>query len=155
MGRLTLYPFGSTWKTQGLGLTGFYDYGYNNTSPDNGSINTGFGPNSSAFGHVATAHLTRWAALVHYTAEQWGIAAEYDQGHNSFPGASLFSGNGPSVFFTPPATASTTGGTTQSVRGAVLQLLRDDGRAVRQQPHRAAWLRCVRPCAHPVHAVSR
>jgi hypothetical protein len=112
MGRLTLYPFGSTWKTQGLGLTGFYDYGYNNTSPDNGSINTGFGPNSSAFGHVATAHLTRWAALVHYTAEQWGIAAEYDQGHNSFPGANLFSGNGPSVFFTPPATASTTGGTT-------------------------------------------
>ena len=112
MGRLTYYPLGSTWDYQGLGLTGFYDYGYNNTSPDNGSINTGFGPAPSAFGHVANAHLTRWAALVHYTAEQWGIAAEYDQGHNSFPGANLFSGNGPSVFFTPPATASTTGGTT-------------------------------------------
>src|ERR1019366_5216833 len=57
-------------KPQGLGLTGFYDYGYNNTSPDNGSINTGFGANPSAFGHVANAHLDRWAALVHYTAEE-------------------------------------------------------------------------------------
>ena len=112
MGRLSYYPFGSSWKTQGLGLTGFYDYGYNNTSPDNGSINTGFGPNPSAFGHVATAHLDRWSALIHYTAEEWGIAGEYDQDHNSFPGANLFSGNGPTVFFTPPATASTAGGTT-------------------------------------------
>ena len=110
MARLTYYPFGSTWDFQGLGLTGFYDYGYNNTAPDNGSLNTGFGPNPSAFGHVANAHLTRWAALVHYTAEQWGIAAEYDQGHNAFTGANLFSGNGPSVFFTPPATASASGG---------------------------------------------
>ena len=110
MGRLTAYPFGSTWKTQGLGLTGFYDYGYNNTSPDNGSINTGFGPNPTAFGHVSTAHLDRWSALIHYTAEEWGLAAEYAQGHNSFTGSSLFSGNGPSVFFTPPASASTTGG---------------------------------------------
>jgi len=111
MGRLSVYPFGSAWDTQGLGLTGFYNYGYNNTSPDNGSINTGFGPNPSAFGHVANAHLTRWAALLHYTAEQWGIVGEYDQGHNSFPGANLFTGNGPSVFFTPPASASTSGGT--------------------------------------------
>lgn len=111
MGRLSVYPFGSAWDTQGLGLTGFYDYGYNNTPPDNGSLNTGFGPNPSAFGHVANAHLTRWAALLHYTAEEWGIVGEYDQGHNSFPGANLFTGNGPSVFFTPPASASTSGGT--------------------------------------------
>ncbi len=112
MGRLSVYPFGSAWDTQGLGLTGFYNYGYNNTSPDNGSINTGFGPNPSAFGHVANAHLTRWAALLHYTAEEWGIVGEYDQGHNSFPGANLFTGNGPSVFFTPPSTATSAGGTT-------------------------------------------
>ncbi len=111
MGRLTAFPFGSTWKNQGLGITGFYDYGYNNTSPDNGSINTGFGPNPSAFGHVASAHLDRWSALVHYTAEQWGLALEYDQGHNAFPGASLFSGSGPTVFFTPPTAASPAGGT--------------------------------------------
>jgi hypothetical protein len=111
MGRVSVYPFGSAWDDQGLGFTGFYDYGYNNNPPDNGSLNTGFGPNSTAFGHVANAHLDRWALLLHYTAEQWGIAAEYDQGHNSFPGANLFTGNGPSVFFTPPATASTAGGT--------------------------------------------
>jgi len=111
MGRLSVYPFGSTWKTQGLGFTGFYDYGYNNSSPDNGSINTGFGPNPSAFGHVASAHLDRWSALIHYTADEFGVAAEYDQGHNSFPGANLFSGNGPTVFFTPPASASAAGGT--------------------------------------------
>lgn len=112
MGRVTYYPFGSAWDYQGLGLTGFYNYGYNNNSPDMGSLNSGFGPAPNAFGHVANAHLDRWAALVHYTAEQWGIAAEYDQGRNSFPGANLFTGNGPSVFFTPPATASTSGGTT-------------------------------------------
>jgi hypothetical protein len=112
MGRVSVYPFGSKWDTQGLGLTGFYDYGYNNTPPDNSSINTGFGPNPSAFGHVASAHLTRWAAMLHYTTEQWGLAVEYDQGHNSFPGGNLFTGNGPSVFFTPPASASPAGGTT-------------------------------------------
>ena len=111
MGRLTYYPLGSAWDFQGLGFTGFYNYGYNNTAPENGAVNTGFGPNPSAFGHVANAHLTRWAVLVHYTAEQWGIGAEYDQGHNAFPGSNLFSGNGPSVFFTPPASASTAGGT--------------------------------------------
>jgi len=112
MGRISAYPFGSKWDTQGLGITGFYDYGYNNAPPDNASLNTGFGPNPNAFGHVANAHLTRWAALLHYTAEEWGIAAEYDQGHNSFPGANLFTGNGPTVFFTPPATATAAGGTT-------------------------------------------
>jgi hypothetical protein len=111
MGRISVYPFGSAWDTQGLGFTGFYDYGYNNTPPDNGSLNTGYGPNPNAFGHVANAHLDRWAAMIHYTAEEWGIAGEYDQGHNSFPGANLFTGNGPSVFFTPPASASTAGGT--------------------------------------------
>jgi hypothetical protein len=111
MGRVSVYPFGASWDTEGLGLTGFYDYGYNNNPPDNASLNTGFGPNPSAFGHVANAHLTRWAAILHYTAEEWGIAGEYDQGHNSFPGANLFTGNGPTVFFTPPAAASPSGGT--------------------------------------------
>lgn len=77
-----------------------------------GSVNTGFGPNPSAFGHVASAHLDRWAAIVHYTAETWGIVGEYDQGHNAFPGAKLFTGNAPTVFFTPPASASVAGGTT-------------------------------------------
>jgi len=112
IGRVSYYPFGSAWRFQGLGITGFYDYGYNNNSPDMGSLNTGFGPSTTTFGHVNNAHLTRWAALLHYTAETWGIAAEYDQGHNSFTATNLFSGNGPSVFFTPPASASSAGGTT-------------------------------------------
>jgi hypothetical protein len=112
IGRVSYYPFGSAWRFQGLGITGFYDYGYNNSSPDMGSLNSGFGPSSSTFGHVGNAHLTRWSALLHYTAETWGIAAEYDQGHNAFAASNLFSGNGPSVFFTPPASASSAGGTT-------------------------------------------
>jgi hypothetical protein len=28
MARLTAYPFGADWRFQGLGLTGFYNYGY-------------------------------------------------------------------------------------------------------------------------------
>ena len=34
MARVSVYPFGSTWRFQGLGLTGFYNYGYGNTAPD-------------------------------------------------------------------------------------------------------------------------
>ena len=37
MGRLTAYPFGSAYRYQGLGLTGFYNYGYGNVAPDIGS----------------------------------------------------------------------------------------------------------------------
>jgi len=112
MGRATVYPFGAKWRFDGLGATFFYDYGYNNTTPDNASANSGYGPCSNCFGHVNSAHLMRMAALLHYAAEEWGIAGEYDQGHNSFTGSNLFSATGPSVFFTAPATASTAGGTT-------------------------------------------
>ncbi len=42
------------------------------------------------------------AALVHYTAETWGLAAEFDAGHNAFSSGNLFSGSGPAdEFFTP------------------------------------------------------
>jgi hypothetical protein len=34
MGRLTAYPFGANWRYDGLGITGFYNYGYGNTAPD-------------------------------------------------------------------------------------------------------------------------
>src|SRR5579863_3895046 len=30
MGRFSVYPFGNSWRFQGLGLTGFYNYGYGN-----------------------------------------------------------------------------------------------------------------------------
>ena len=155
MGRLTAFPFGSSWKNQGFGMTAFYDYGYNNSSPDSSGFTTGFGPNPSAFGRVASAHLDRWAALLHYTAEQWGIAFEYDQGHNAFPGANLFSGSGPTVFFTPPAAAFAERRKLKSVQCSLLQLLGDDCRTAGQQPHRSARVRCLRTStysADPVQA---
>lgn len=111
MGRATVYPFGANWRFEGLGATIFYNYAYGNSAPDNQSVNSGYGPCPTCFGHVNNAHLMRLAALLHYTAEEWGIAGEYDQGHNAFNGANLFSASGPTVFFTPPASASTAGGT--------------------------------------------
>jgi hypothetical protein len=138
MARGTIYPFGANWRFQGLGATMFYDYGYGNSSPDNGSVNSGFGPCSTCFGHVNNSHLMRLAALLHYTTEEWGIAGEYDQGHNAFNGSNLFSASGPSVFFTPPATASAAGGTssTYSVQyynfSAMTAALQNNSRTVQQ-----------------------
>jgi len=34
MVRETVYPFGANWRYDGLGITGFYNYGYGNTAPD-------------------------------------------------------------------------------------------------------------------------
>ena len=154
MGRLSVYPFGSKWNTQGLGLTRASTITATTTRlPITVRSIPASVLNPSAFGHVATAHLDRWAAMIHYTAEQWGIAFEYDQGHNSFPGGNLFTGNGPTVFFTPPAAALTRGRNLKSVQRAVLQFLRDDGRAVGQQQNGPAGLRCLRSSAHPGDAV--
>ncbi|MGH7905842.1 MAG: hypothetical protein ACREP6_04365 [Candidatus Binataceae bacterium] len=98
MARVTIYPFGATWRFQGLGLTGFYDYGYGNTTPDAAQLPTwAKGPNS---------HITRIAALVHYTATQWGIAGEFDYGRNAFSARNLFSASGPPEefgFTSPPS----------------------------------------------------
>jgi hypothetical protein len=101
MGRLSLYPFGSDWRFQGLGLTGFYDYGYGNTTPDSASIPTVLkGPD---------AHITRIATLLHYTAEEWGLAGEFDYGNNAFSAGNLFSGSGPAdEFGTATGKANTT-----------------------------------------------
>jgi cell division protein FtsB len=91
MARVSLYPFGSDWRFLGLGLTGFYNYGYGNTTPDTASIPTVLkGPD---------AHITRIAALMHYTAEQWGLAGEFDYGNNAFSAGNLFSGSGPADEF--------------------------------------------------------
>jgi len=101
MARVSLYPFGSDWRFQGLGLTGFYNYGYGNTTPDTASIPTVLkGPD---------AHITRIAALMHYTAEQWGFAGEFDYGNNAFSAGNLFSGSGPAdEFGTATGKAQTT-----------------------------------------------
>jgi hypothetical protein len=86
MVRATVYPLGAMWRFDGLGLTGFYSYGYSNVSPDTND-------------HIKQAHLTRIAALVHYTTELWGVAGEFDYGHNAFSAGNLFSGSGPADAF--------------------------------------------------------
>ena len=93
MGRVTVNPFGARSRYDGLGLTGFYDYGYSNKcTPDLNKSNTTCG------------HIARAAALAHYTAETWGIIGEWDYGHNAFSSGNLFSGSGPIDEFTTPAT---------------------------------------------------
>lgn len=102
MARLSIYPFGNVWRFQGLGVTGFYNYGYGNTVPDTASIPTAL--------KGGNAHITRIAALLHYTAEQWGLAGEFDYGNNAFGLGNLFSGSGPAdAFGTPTGTAVKSG----------------------------------------------
>jgi hypothetical protein len=117
MGRVSYYPFGAQWRFDGLGLTGFYDYGYGNTTPDF--------VGSSPFFNAPEAHITRVAALLHYTAEQWGLAGEWDYGHNAFSASNLFSGSGPADFF---GTAKTSFADFASLSQALL----NDGRTVQQ-----------------------
>lgn len=83
MARVSVYPLGARSRFQGLGFTGFYDYGFPNKTPDTGDVQ----------------HLSRLAALVHYTADSWGIAGEYDQGRNAFTSSNLFSGSAPADQF--------------------------------------------------------
>ena len=83
MARVSYYPFGARSRFDGLGITGFFDYGYPNKTPDSG----------------VQQHISRLAALIHYTTDWWGIAGEYDQGHNAFTSGNLFSGSGPADQF--------------------------------------------------------
>jgi len=87
MGRVTVNPFGANSRYDGLGLTGFYDYGYSNKcTPDENELTN----NNGTCGHIARA-----AGIAHYTAETWGIIGEWDYGHNAFSSGNLFSGSGP------------------------------------------------------------
>jgi hypothetical protein len=88
MARVSVYPFGARSRFDGLGITGFYDYGYPNKTRDAGR----------------TSNVTRLTGLVHYTGEGWGIAGEYDQGRNAFSSSNLFSGSGPADQFALGAT---------------------------------------------------
>jgi len=91
MARVSAYPFGALWRFDGLGFTGFYNYGYGNTTPDLSSVPTALkGPN---------AYIERVAALVHYTTPEWQLAGEFDWGHNAFSTANLWSGSGPGDAF--------------------------------------------------------
>jgi hypothetical protein len=122
MVRGSAYPFGALWRFDGLGITGFYNYGYGNTTPDTVDLPTATkGPNS---------HIERIAALLHYTAYNWGLAGEFDYGKNAFSSGNLFSGSGPAdEFGTPTGKAITSGsfagnacgnGTTTIVGGKLL-----------------------------------
>ena len=114
MGRLTAYPFGADWRFQGLGLTGFYNYGYGNTTPDNMDIPTTL--------KATNAHFQRIAALLHYSQPLWNLVGEFDYGQNAFNLGNLFSGSGPSDAFGTPSgpaiTANNTG--SQVLTGAPL-----------------------------------
>jgi hypothetical protein len=93
--RVSIYPFGALWRFDGLGITGMYNYGYGNVSPDLANMpNALKGPQS---------HIERVAALLHYTTETWQLAGEYDYGHNAFNTGNLFSGAGPSDVFGIPS----------------------------------------------------
>ena len=87
MGRGTIYPFGAKWRYDGLGLTGFYNYGWGNTAPDSINLVTPL--------KASNAHFDRLAALLHYSAETWNIAGEFDYGQNAFNLGNLFSASGP------------------------------------------------------------
>lgn len=105
MGRLSFYPFGADWRFQGLGITGFYNYGYGNTTPDLENISTPL--------KGANARIERIAALLHYSATRWNLAGEFDFGQNAFSLGNLFSGSGPADAYgtaTGPAVTGVTGG---------------------------------------------
>ncbi len=101
MGRVTINPFGAESRYDGLGLTGFYDYGYSNKcTPDENELTN----NNGVCGHIARA-----AGIAHYNGgtpwdQTWGAFAEWDYGHNAFSSSNLFSGSGPSDAIGIPST---------------------------------------------------
>jgi hypothetical protein len=103
MARLSAYPFGADWRFQGLGITGFYNYGYGNTAPDTADLPTAL--------KGGDAHIQRIAALVHYAADNWGLAGEFDSGRNAFQASNLWSGSGPADAFGFPTGKAITSGT--------------------------------------------
>ena len=111
-GRLSVYPFGSKWDTQGLGLTGFYDYGYNNTPARQRFTQYRLRTQSVRFRacrQCASRSMGRDDSLHRRTMGDRRSSMTRDI--TRFPARNLFTGNGPSVFFTPPAAASPAGGT--------------------------------------------
>jgi hypothetical protein len=103
MARVSVYPFGAKWKFDGLGFTGFYDYGYGNVTEDTGTPTP---PTTFPFS-APKAHFTRIAALAHYNTEWWGFAFEYDQGHNAFTASNLFSAVTPAGKYAANSTLAT------------------------------------------------
>jgi hypothetical protein len=103
----TVYPMGSSYRFQGLGLTGFWNYGYGNVAPDVGSVPTVL--------KGSNAHFERIAAVLHYATEEWNVATEFDYGQNAFTLGNLYSGSGPLDAF---GTATGTGQSTANTKYA-------------------------------------
>ena len=111
MARASFYPMGASSKYQGLGFTGFFDYGYNNAAPDTNS----------------QTPLVRASALVHYQSAHNGgqIAFEYMYGRNAFGTGNLFGGAAPlDIAGVSGASASTVGTLAKTILA---------GRSVKQQ----------------------
>jgi hypothetical protein len=102
--RVSVYPFGALWKFDGLGITGMYNYGYGNVTPDSVSL-----PGALKGGQ---SHIERIAALLAYTTETWQLAGEFDYGHNAFNVGNMFSGSGPSDAFGIPSCVTSPAATT-------------------------------------------
>ncbi|MGB8473683.1 MAG: hypothetical protein WCE61_06305 [Candidatus Acidiferrum sp.] len=79
MGRVTVYPFGTTADRTGLGFTVFENYGYNTKPPS----------------QVSTP-LNRFSILAHYQTHDkaYQIAFEYQLGRNAVSTGNLFGGTG-------------------------------------------------------------
>lgn len=82
MGRLTVYPFGTTADRTGLGFTAFENYGYNTKLPS----------------QISTP-LNRLSLLAHYQTHDsaYQIAFEYQLGRNATSTGNMFSGAGPAA----------------------------------------------------------
>jgi hypothetical protein len=100
MERLTVYPFGSDYRFQGLGLTGFWNYGWGDTTPDNQGVVETLKSNRAQFQRIA--------AILSYAAAEWNVAGEFDYGKNAFTLGNLFRASGPAdAFGTPTGTPVT------------------------------------------------
>jgi hypothetical protein len=124
-GRVSLYPFGAKWRFDGLGLTTYYTYGYGNATPDVASGNTAF--------KQPGANLERLAEIVAYTAENWGLAFEYDWGKNAWTSGNEFSAVGPAPVFgiTPSGLTKTELLNLQAYSNLALALM-NNGRTTQQ-----------------------
>ncbi len=91
MARVTFYPFGARWRFDGLGVTTFYDFGYGDTTPDLF--------NAPALLKGGNAEIERFAEILHYDTETWGLAFEFDWGRNAWSTGNAFSGTGPAESF--------------------------------------------------------
>jgi hypothetical protein len=122
--RVSIYPFGANWRFQGLGLTGYYTYGYGNATPDTVGLTTPFkGPN---------AVLERFAAILHYTTETWGMAFEYDWGRNAWSPGNEFSSSGPAEVFGLTPNLPAAGILNQQAYANLANALMNNGRTYQQ-----------------------